>query len=110
MLNSTARNSQQRANQYLVKEILEASPQQLLLKIYDFAILNCQRKNIAKTNAALQELISSLNFEDEAAKEISIGLFRLYHFCQEQMRKKEYDVVYKIITELRDTWKKTFKL
>ena len=110
MLNSTATNSRQYANQYLVKEILEASPQQLLIKIYDFAIINCQRKDHVKTNNAIQELINALNFEDESAKEISVGLFRLYHFCQEEMRKKNFDTVYTILTDLRDTWKKAFNM
>ena len=110
MYNSTLSYSQKRINQYLFKEIMEATPQQLLIKIYDFAILNCQRGNLIKTNNAIQELVNSLNFEDEAAREISIGLLRLYQFCQDQMRKKEFDIVLKILTELRDTWKKAFEL
>ncbi len=61
MYNTTlAKQNSNRINHYLVKEILEATPQQLLIKIYDFAILNCQRKNLAKTNSALQELINSI--------------------------------------------------
>ncbi|GAB4129154.1 MAG: hypothetical protein Fur0015_02980 [Ignavibacteriales bacterium] len=100
--------NQKRLNQYLVKEIMEATPQQLLLKIYDFAILNVQKKNFQKTNAALQELINSLNFEDEKAKEISVGLFRLYQYCQDQARKNNFDIVYKILSELRDSWKNAF--
>lgn len=107
-LNSTL--AQKRANQYLVKEIMEATPQQLLLKIYDFAILNVQKKNIEKTNAALQELINSLNFEDEKAREISVGLLRLYQYCQDQSRKNNFEIVYKILTELRDSWKKAFNM
>ncbi len=110
MYNTAASHTQQRINQYLVKEIMDASPQQLLLKIYDFAILNCQRQDMVKTNNAIQELINSLNFEDESAREISIGLLRLYQFCQEQMRKKEYEIVYKILSELRDTWRNAFNL
>jgi flagellar protein FliS len=110
MFNTAGSHAQQRINQYLVKEIMDASPQQLLLKIYDFAILNCQRQDLLKTNNAIQELINSLNFEDESAREISIGLLRLYQFCQERMRKKDYDIVYKILTELRDTWRNAFNL
>lgn len=110
MYNSTASYTQQRLNQYLVKEIMEASPQQLLIKIYDFAILNCQRHNLVKTNNAIQELINSLNFEDESAREIATGLLRLYQFCQDQMRKSEFELVYKVLTELRDTWRKAFNM
>lgn len=101
---STYFKSSNRANTYLAKEILEATPQKLLLKVYDFAIANCKRGNTIKTNRALSELINALNFENEQAKEISTGLIRLYKFCQEEMRKENTDIVYKILTDLRETW------
>lgn len=97
-----------RINPYLVNEIMGAKPEQLLIKIYNFAILHCQKHNMIKTNEALHALIASLNFENPAAKEISIGLFRLYQYCQEQMRKKNYSEVQRILTELRDTWQAAF--
>jgi len=105
MYNSTfSGNKQTRLNQYLVKEIMEATPQQLVIKVYDFAIVNCQKKNMVKTNDAIQALINSLRFDTDEVRVISVGLFRLYQFCQEEMRQKNYDLVYKILTELRDTW------
>ncbi|MFA3783816.1 flagellar protein FliS [Melioribacteraceae bacterium 4301-Me] len=103
-LPSYSLNTKSKLNTYIEKEILEANPKQLLIKIYDNAIVNCQRKDIAKTNRAIQELINSLNFEDESAKGISIGLLKLYLFCQEQMRSRNYEIVYKILRELRQTW------
>ncbi len=99
----------QTGNPYLVKEIMEATPEKLLIKIYDFAILHCQKQDLSKTNNALQELIKSLNFEDEKAKEISIGLLKLYQFAQDQMRKRNYDIVLKILTDLRETWLQVFE-
>ena len=96
------------ANQYLVKEIMEASQEKLLIKVYDFAILNCQRHNLAKTNKALQVLIDALRFDDEASNEISGGLFRLYQFCQDQMREGNYNMVYKTLTELKKSWQDVF--
>jgi flagellar protein FliS len=102
-------NRGNQVNQYLVKEIMEATPQQLLIKIYDFAIVNCQKHNLEKTNKAIQELINSLRFDLDEAREISIGLLKLYQFCQEQMRQKNYDIVYKILSELRETWLGIFK-
>lgn len=104
-----ARPGVNKINQYLAKEILEATPQQLLIKIYDFAIVNCQRHDMAKTNNALQELINSLSYEGQGVKEISTGLLKLYKYCQEQMRAQNYDIVYKILSELRDTWKSAFE-
>lgn len=98
-----------RANAYLVKEILDADSKKLLLKIYDFAIVNCQKENMAKTNSALGVLIKALNFETPETKEISIGLLRLYQYCQEQMRQKNFKIVLEILTGLRETWSTAFK-
>ena len=99
----------QKINQYLNNEILSATPEQLIMRIYDFAIVNCQKHNMIKTNDALQVLINALNFDNPAAKEISIGLFRLYQFCQDQMRKRKYEVVQRVLTELKESWEKALK-
>ncbi len=99
----TAKN-RNRLNQYLVNEITQATPKQLLIKIYDFAIVNCKKQNLAKTNEALQVLISSLSFENKEVSEISTGLLRLYQYCQEEMRNKSYDIVYNILSELKESW------
>jgi len=93
-----------RANAYLVNEILDASPTKLFIKIYDFAIAQCKNKNLEKTNKALMELSNALRFDNEEVSEISMGLKKLYVFCQDQMRLKNYDIVLKILTDLRDTW------
>ncbi len=97
-----------RANAYLVKEVLEATPQKLLLKVFDFAILHCKKGDVHRTNNALNELINSLNFEDEKARDLSIQLLKLYQFSQEEMRKQNIDVVLKILNGLRDTWLNIF--
>lgn len=95
-----------RANAYVANEILDASPQKLIMKIYDFAITQCKNKNLEKTNKALTELINALRFDGEEVSEISTGLRKLYEFCQDQMRKKNYDIVLQILTDLRETWNK----
>lgn len=101
-MNSNMHN--QRANQYVINDILSASPEQLIMKVFSFAIVNCQKKNMIKTNEALQVLIDALDFDNPAAKEICIGFYRIYRYCQEQMRKKNYDIVLKTLTELKETW------
>jgi flagellar protein FliS len=101
-------NSLNKANAYLIKEIAEASPQKLLLKTYDFAIVHYQRGDYYKANKAVTELINALNFTDEAAKEISFGLLRLYQFTQEMGRKGNFDVSIKILQELKNTWQIIF--
>lgn len=110
MLNPSLAQNKNRLNPYLIKEILEATPQQLLIKLYDFAIVNCQRHNLEKTNNALQQLINALSFEPEEVKVISIGFLKLYRYCQDQMRKKNYEEVIKILTELRNEWMKAFNM
>jgi len=97
------------ANQYVLKEIMDATPQQLLLKVYNFAIVNCLKHDMVKTNNALQELINALRYEPDEVKEFSIGLLKLYRFCQDQMRARNYDIVHKILVELRDSWAEAFK-
>lgn len=101
-------NYSNRANTYLANEILNASPQKLLLKVYDFAIAQCSNKNIEKTNRALAELISALKYEGEEVAEISNGLRRLYEYCQDEVRKQNFDIALEILTELRTTWIKAF--
>jgi flagellar secretion chaperone FliS len=93
-----------RMNQYLANEILDASPEQLIMKVFNFAIQNCQKHNMIKTNEALQVLINALNFDNPEAKEISIGFFRIYQYCQDQMRKQNYEIVLKVLTDLKETW------
>lgn len=106
MYNSTFSSNSGRVNQYLLKEIMEATPQQLLIKIYDVAIISSQKRDFMKTNNAIQILINALRFEGEDVKEISTGLLRLYLFCQDQTRKNNFEIVTKILAELRDTWQK----
>lgn len=103
----TAHSFQNKTNQYLVNQISIASPQQLIMKVYDFAIMNCQKNEMLKTNEALQVLINALNFDEPSAKEISSGLLKLYQYCQDQMRKHNNQIVLKILTDLRNTWRES---
>lgn len=104
MHSATATFPKRKINQYLINQVSTSTPEQLILKVYDFAISSCLKQDMPKTNDALQVLINSLNFEDARAKEISAGLLNLYIFCQHQMRKKNFQAVQKILSELRDTW------
>ena len=92
------------ANQYITNEILNATPEQLIMKVYDFAILNCQKRNLFKTNEALQVLITALNFDDPRAKAIAVGLLKIYSYCQKQIRKNKFEDVQRILEDLRQTW------
>jgi len=105
MYNATMpRGRAKRVNAYLSKDILDASPQKLLIKVYDYAITNCRKNDMLRTNKALGELINSLNFESNETKEFSLGLMSLYQFCQDQMRKGKNEIVENILMELRVSW------
>ncbi len=93
-----------RINPYLANQILNASPGQLFIKVFDFAVVHSEKKDMIKTNSAIQELIGLLRFDDESYKDLSINLLRLYQYCLEQARKKNFDIVTKILTELRESW------
>jgi len=110
MMTSPYMNKQNNlADIYLTKEIMEATPQKLLLKVYDFTIQQAHQKDMLKTNKGLQVLIDSLTFEIPEAKEIAVGFLRLYQYCQDQARKRDFDIVVRILTDLRDAWRTMFR-
>jgi flagellar protein FliS len=94
-------------NNYIETEILNLSPVELILKIYDVAIVSCRKKDVEKANKAITELIASLDFD---YKEISIPLFKLYQYCQYEIRKGNFENALEILKELRETWAKAFNL
>ena len=92
------------SNAYQQNAIMGLSPMQLVLKVYDYAILGCKANDADKVCRALVELISALRFEYE---EISVGLFRLYQYCMDEVKQEKFDNAEKILIGLRDTWKET---
>ena len=93
-----------RVNPYLADQILNASPEQLLLKAYDYAVVHSEKKDMIKTNRGIQVLIGFLRFDDESYAELSFRLLRLYQFCEDQSRKSNFEIVTKILSELRESW------
>jgi flagellin-specific chaperone FliS len=86
---------------YRTQQVAGAAPAQLLLQLYDHAIAGALRQDQRQVNAALVELIGSLNFDYE---EIALGLFRLYDWCMRRARAKDWDEVLSILRELRAAW------
>ncbi|MCZ7610071.1 MAG: flagellar protein FliS [Ignavibacterium sp.] len=93
-----------KVNPYLADQILNATPEQLLLKAYDYAVVHSEKKDMIKTNRAIQVLTGFLKFDDESYSELSQRLLRLYQFCEEQTRKNNFEIVTKILSELRESW------
>jgi hydrogenase maturation factor len=88
-------------NSYINNQIMGLNKGQLLLTVYDIAITGCQQKDSDKSIRAISELISALNFNHQ---EIALGLFKLYQYAIEKIRKKEYAESLTILQELRETW------
>jgi len=86
---------------YQQSQILGLDSVQLIIKVYDFIILNCKKGNMTEASRGLVELISALNFD---CKEISLGLFRLYQYCMDKIKNNEFDEAIHILQGLRDAW------
>jgi flagellar protein FliS len=94
-------------NQYNQNSILNASPVELILKIYDLTIVSIRKRDIKKARLAITELIAALNFEYQ---EQAMGLFRLYRYCQDCLNQEKYDEALQIFEDLRNTWAEAFNL
>lgn len=92
---------------YKNNQIMGLTPVQVILKLYDYVIVNCKRQDAEKVNAGLTQLIAALNFDH---KQVALGFFRLYRFCQDQSRRGNFEEVANVIGELRTAWAQAFKL
>lgn len=99
--------SQKAFSGYKRNEIMSLSPVQLILRLYDYIIVNAKRKNYGNVSAGLTQLIAALNFDYQ---DVAIGLFRLYRYCQNQSQSGNFEEVEKVIGELRSAWAQAFKL
>ena len=91
----------------LEAEVYSWSKEKLILKMYDLFIVSIKRNDIAKGSKVLIELMSALNFDYE---DVSSRLYRLYEYCQRCIFQKKLEEALFVITELRNTWAKTFNL
>jgi len=107
---------------YLRSKILNASPMELVLILYDGAIASCTRarelfgaKRRAETCEALiraQNMVRELrNSLDMSCGEIAHGLYRLYGYMIQrlveanvQRRRESIDEVLEMLLELKTTW------
>lgn len=102
-----APKSTTRANPYLTQKIMSASPEQLVVYIYDTAIAACGRKDKVKALQAINLLIKSLNFED---REVALRFYQVYNTILEFIDRKRFDEARNMLAEIRDTWVKAMGL
>jgi flagellar secretion chaperone FliS len=92
--------------QYRDQQILSASPMQLLLMVYEQAIVQCEAHDAQRTGRALTELIGALNFD---AGEISMRLFRLYEYCLWEIRRGGFGPAAEVLRGLKGAWEEALR-
>jgi flagellar secretion chaperone FliS len=87
--------------QYRTQQVLGASPMQLVLMVYEVAIVACEARDVQKAGRAVGELIGSLNFD---YGEIPSNLFRLYEYCLWELRRGNFINAAKVLRGLKRAW------
>ena len=95
-----------RSQEYRNQDVMGASPIRLVVMAYDLAIRACEVKDFEKATKAISVLRDALNFD---YPEVSVGLFRLYQWCLDSLRKGDYEATSQILVELRDAWRESEK-
>lgn len=96
-------NAAARMRQYHTQDVMSASPEQLIVKLYDLGINACHSRNKSKSRKVLLELISALDFE--AAPEIADNLYSLYEYCLTESARGNFGIVAELLEGLREAWK-----
>jgi flagellin-specific chaperone FliS len=92
---------------YRREEFMNLTPVEVVKKLYDVAIQGCKRNDPELAKRAISELAVGLNFD---YPDISVGLFRLYQYSKDCIRKGKMDDAVTVLQELRSTWVEAFHL
>lgn len=87
--------------QYRQQDVMSASPLRLVIMTYDLAIRACEQQDFGKaikTISALRDTLD-MNYPD-----VSTGLFRLYQWCLDSIRRGDYGTAITTLSELRSAW------
>lgn len=88
-------------NSYKQQEVISASPLRLVIMAYDLAIRSCERKDFEKAITTINALRDCLDMD---YPEVASGLYGLYQWCLECVRKGDYSNAANILAELRGAW------
>ena len=88
-------------NSYLTSSVVTLSPGELVLKMYDTALVALLAKDGTRAARVVSGLIDALDFQ---YRDVALGLFRLYRYCMEEIKRGEYETPARIMRELRDVW------
>jgi flagellin-specific chaperone FliS len=82
-------------------QLLEVSPTQLILLLYEVALAACEGEDGELATRTLLELIGALNFE---ASEIALNLLRLYDYALRMVDQGDFKEAAVILRGLKDAW------
>jgi len=105
--NTNAEINGKKLQLYQQNQIMSMEPIRLLIKVYDYTILQCKKHDEVRASKGLVELIAALNFDYQ---EVSLGLFRLYQYCMDKIKQKEFDEAVYLLQGLRDAWAQTSRV
>ncbi len=88
-------------NPYMKQQIQSASPEKLILIMYDLGIQSCYTKNKQKAIKVLVELIAALNFDH---RDMAVIFFDLYKYALDYIHKEKFKEPRIIFEALRDVW------
>ena len=91
-------------NKYKQQDVMSASPLRLVIMTYDLAIRACEQKDFAKATKTISALRDTLDLD---YPDVAMGLFRLYQWCLDCIRKNDYASAITTLTELRGAWAAT---
>ena len=89
---------------YQQQDVMNASPLRLVIMTYDLAIRACEQQDFAKATKTISALRDALDLD---YPDVAVGLFRLYQWCLECIRKNDYASAITTLTELRSAWAAT---
>ncbi len=95
------------AKAYRNEQLLNLTPVQVIEKLYSVAIQALRKNDAELAKRAVNELIAGLNFEYEQP---AVGLYRLYEYCKDCIRKGNPAEAISVLEELRATWVQAFNL
>ena len=90
-----------KAQEYRQQDVMGASPIRLVVMAYDVAIQACEQKDFERAVKAITVLRDALDFDYQ---EIAVGLFRVYQYCLDCIRKDDYAQAMGNLKELREAW------
>jgi len=86
---------------YRQQDVIGASPIRLVVMAYDLAIQACEQQDFIRATQAVSVLRDALNFD---YPEASVGLFRIYQWCLDNIRSGDYATALTSLRELRSAW------